>query len=152
MRYVERSARPMRCCRAGEDGRFGMSDRTTSARRWAREVSAQLLAEQVQLAKANEEDLLEFQKNENRLARAVKRRDTAIAAAIADYDTALAQITTARSAALRRLRDRGMDETQLHEVTGVGVGVAAAAAREQAAATTGSAGSSAVRPPGNRGR
>lgn len=90
-----------------------------STRKWARKVMAQLLAEEAQMARANEADLVEFGKLQNRLARADQRRETVIAAATTRYREVEAENEAGAGAALKRLHARGMGESQLCAITGL---------------------------------
>lgn len=90
-----------------------------TARKWARAAVARQLAEATQAARANEADLVEFGKHQAKLERAAQRRDTMIAAAATRYEHAAADARAAQGAALARLRERGMADQQICEITGV---------------------------------
>lgn len=92
-----------------------------NARKWAREVTTRLLAEQASVLRANESDLAEFQKQHGRWERAAQRRDAAVAAAETRYRDSAAAAEAAAGAALGRLQTRGMGEAQLSAITGLGV-------------------------------
>ncbi len=95
---------------------------TGNARKWAHTVMAGMLAEQARSVKANESDLVAFRKQYGRLSRAAARRDAAIAAAHARYERIASEAETAAGAALARLHERGMNESQLCAITGLGAG------------------------------
>lgn len=94
---------------------------TPNARKWAREVTTRLMAEQASVLRANETDLAEFRKQHSRWERAAQRRDAAVAAAHARYRDSAATAEAAAGAALGRLHARGMGEAQLCAITGLGV-------------------------------
>ncbi|WP_405132933.1 hypothetical protein [Nocardia sp. NBC_01388] len=90
-----------------------------NARKWAREVTARLMAEQACALRENETDLTEFRKQHSRWERARQRRDAAIAAVDARYRQSEADAEAGAAAAVRRLHGHGMAESQLCEITGL---------------------------------
>lgn len=93
-----------------------------NARKWAHTVMAEMLAEQARSVRENEADLVQFRKQHGRLSRAAARRDATIAAAHTHYERVAREAETAAGAALARLHQRGMSESQLCAVTGLGAG------------------------------
>ncbi|MBF6333172.1 hypothetical protein [Nocardia transvalensis] len=98
--------------------------RSTSGRAIARRIAAQAVRHQLEIAKANGDDLYLFRRQRDAQRRAAQRRDAAIAAAMARCETAVAKAKDTyekvvaaalpeQSDALRRMKQRGVSDADL---------------------------------------
>ncbi|QIS09882.1 hypothetical protein [Nocardia arthritidis] len=98
--------------------------RSTSGRTIARRITAQAVRHQLEIAKANGDDLYLFRRHCDAQRRAARRRDAAIAAATSRYEIAVAEAKDAyekvvaaalpqQSDALRRMKQRGVSDADL---------------------------------------
>lgn len=98
--------------------------RSTSGRAIARRIAAQAVRHQLEIAKANGDDLYLFRRHRAAQRRAAQRRDAAVAAAATRYETAVAkakdtyeEVVAAalpeQTDALRRMKQRGVSDGDL---------------------------------------
>lgn len=98
--------------------------RSASGRAIARRIAAQAVRHQLEIAKANGDDLYLFRRHRDAQRRAAERRDAAIASAMTRYETAVAKAKDTyekvvadalpqQSDALRRMKQRGVSDTDL---------------------------------------
>lgn len=98
--------------------------RSTSGRAIARRIAAQAVRHQLEIAKANGDDLYLFRRHRDAQRRAARRRDAAIAAATSRCETAVAKakdiyeevvaaVLPQQCDALRRMRQRGVSDADL---------------------------------------
>ncbi|WP_280385969.1 hypothetical protein [Nocardia wallacei] len=98
--------------------------RSTSGRAIARRIAAQAVRHQLEIARANGDDLYLFRRHRDAQKRAAERRDAAIAAATTRYETAVAKAKDSyekvvaaalpeQSDALRRMKHRGVSDADL---------------------------------------
>ncbi|MGX1778540.1 hypothetical protein ACWIGW_40990 [Nocardia brasiliensis] len=98
--------------------------RSTSGRTIARRIAGQAVRHQLEIAKANGDDLYVFRRHRDTQRQAAQSRDAAIASAMARYETAVAKAKDTyekvvaaalpeQSDALRRMKQRGVSDADL---------------------------------------
>ncbi|KZM75569.1 hypothetical protein [Nocardia terpenica] len=98
--------------------------RSTSGRAIARRIAAQAVRDQLEIARANGDDLYLFRRHREAQRRAAERRDAAIAVATTQYEAAvtkakdtyekvIAVVLPQQSDALRRMKQRGVSDADL---------------------------------------
>lgn len=93
-----------------------------SAAKLARERMAELADKRREVKALDTEDLAAYLRGSDAVVRAETKRDTTIAAANKDFETAVTDAHNAQAAALQRIHARGVtSESELAELAGLGV-------------------------------